>query len=442
MLPGLSIGLSVAKGLAVAWQVPLLGVHHMQAHALTPRLVSALGHDWAKARDPAVAQDPLAPKKSPPLPFLSLLVSGGHTQLLLSRSITLHSILAESPNIAIGDMLDKCARAILPADVLNGAPDVMYGALLERFAFPNGKRSFTLPPPDELEFCYQPPARRADEIRPYVSPKHGWSLTPPLADRRDMAYDFTGLGGQVQALMQANPDMDDFQRRELAYAAMKLTFEHLASRVLFALDGLRRESEAAAAASASALGYQQDQDQDQDQDPSTTPSPSDDDQPFSSTSQTLPPPREVQTLVVAGGVASNAFLMHVLEEMLRVRGHAHVAVVRPPARYCTDNAAMVGWAGLEMWENGWKSSYDILPVRKWPMDAGAGKKKNKNAAAEGGEAGGDGNNGGTEERGGILELGGWESRGWRRKKEVMGVYSKTVAGEPARDETRAGARNR
>ncbi len=66
MRSNLNTGLFTAKGLAVAWRVPLVGVHHMQAHALTPRLVSAISDA----------------KITPDFPFLSVLVSGGHTLLV------------------------------------------------------------------------------------------------------------------------------------------------------------------------------------------------------------------------------------------------------------------------------------------------------------------------------------------------------------------------
>ncbi len=335
MMANLGIGLTMAKGLSVAWQVPLVAVHHMQAHALTPRLVSAINQPWPSetSEEGTTKESTLLPKAAAPapnaldiplqpaFPFLSLLVSGGHTQLLLSRSITSHSILAETPNAALGDMLDKCARAILPPSLLSQAQDIMYGAQLEAFAFP-GTQDETTTTPYDYGYWYTPPARRADEIRPYVSPTFAWSLTPPLSERRDMTFDFSGLSGQVRALTQKNPDMGYPERRELARQAMRLAFEHLASRVLFALDQT-----------------------------STTPT----------------------TLVVAGGVASNRFLRHVLRAVLDARGHKGLAVSCPPAALCTDNAAMIGWAGAEMYEAGWQSSLRVRPIRKWSMDGGEGE---------------------------------------------------------------------
>ena len=103
MRASLITGIDTAKGLAVAWQVPILGVNHMQAHALTPRLVSAIE---AKSAGIEAA--------APAFPYLTLLVSGGHTMLVHSRDLCNHQIYAYTVDIAIGDMLDKCARISYP----------------------------------------------------------------------------------------------------------------------------------------------------------------------------------------------------------------------------------------------------------------------------------------------------------------------------------------
>ncbi|KAK0729369.1 glycoprotease family-domain-containing protein, partial [Apiosordaria backusii] len=144
--PGcLGIGLGVAKGLSVAWQVPLLGVHHMQGHALTPRLDRALRQPSPPEAPTSKEPEPKA-TLSPEFPFLTLLASGGHTQLVLSRTLTSHTILANVHNISLGDMLDKAAREILPPDLLSSLPNIAYAAALEEFAFP-GSTTTTTPSP-------------------------------------------------------------------------------------------------------------------------------------------------------------------------------------------------------------------------------------------------------------------------------------------------------
>ncbi len=339
MPASLASGLAVAQGLAVAWDVPLVGVHHMQAHALTPRLVEAME---------AAKKEVSTQKQSSAVcfPYLSFLVSGGHTLLVHSRSLVDHRVLAAAANIAVGDMLDKCARAILPPAYIADAEaqasgSLPYGALLERFAFgPDDQKdgSYSSNNSHRYQSQYQYPAARRDEMATFESGR-GWSLPAPLgtgALRRALRFDFSGLNGAVIKLLEAgamsssaktDSSMSDDDRRLLARATMQQAFEHLASRLLLALDG--------------GAGGQ---------------------------SAETPPPT---CLVVAGGVASNRFLRHVLRSALDVRGYGNLPVVAPPPSLCTDNAAMIAWAGMEMFEAGWQTELGVLPIRKWPMDADA-----------------------------------------------------------------------
>jgi N6-L-threonylcarbamoyladenine synthase len=318
MTSALATGLNTAKGLAAAWDVPLLGVNHMQAHALTPRLVSALERgkkqsEWHLENTAVKHIIEHDHQEEPTFPFLSLLVSGGHTLLVHSRSLTDHRILAQAMNVAIGDMIDKCARKIIPASDLAGMENVMYGPLLEKFAFPDVQS------PQDYE--YSPPPKRADEIKIFDSGR-GWTLTPPLSGVAAMAYDFSGFRSQVDRVVDEQPDMSLDDRRLLARHTMRLVFEHLVSRLLFALKDRAQYG-------------------------------------------------NIKTVVVAGGVASNKYLMHILKSMLEVRGFGHLAINAPPPPLCTDNAAMIAWTGIEMYEAGWRSEMDILALRKWPIDSQA-----------------------------------------------------------------------
>jgi tRNA A37 threonylcarbamoyltransferase TsaD len=348
MRSSLSVGLNTAKGLAVAWQVPLVIVHHMKAHALTPRLVHATGLPWPDKDDPQ-QQDPTAAAR-PAFPFLTLLVSGGHTQLVLSRSVSSHTILADARNVAIGDMLDKCARAILPEDVLERADSVMYGRELERFAFPDLSSSSSQTHNNSNPYDYHPPISRAQEIQPYQSPTHAWVLKPPIYNTRALVFDFSGFGGDVRAIATRSepfhnlPPLTLPERRELARETMRLAFEHLCGRVILALQAMKRGE----------LSLY----------------------PDLPASQELEAIQLPQTLVISGGVAANTFLMHVFQEMLQARGYGWMEVVTPPAELCTDNAAMVAWAGMEMFESGEmetrgpKVALDALPRAKWPLGEG------------------------------------------------------------------------
>ena len=86
----------------------------------------------------------------------------------------------------------------------------------------------------------------------------------------------------------------------------------------------------------------------------------------------MPHIRDAKTLVVAGGVASNRFLMHVLRSSLEARGYKDMEIIAPPVELCTDNAAMIAWTGMDMYEAGWHTEFDVLPIAKWPMDAQRG----------------------------------------------------------------------
>lgn len=306
MRSNLSTGLNTAKGLAVAWQVPLVAVNHMQAHALTPRLVSAL--QTTSTSSPAL---------KPEFSFLSLLVSGGHTMLINSQSLTDHPTLASTVDIAIGDCIDKIARHVLPQNVLDASKSTMYGPVLEKFAFPNGA----------ADYVYTAPASRQEEIQPKSS-SYGWSITPPFAETRAMKYSFVGLDSTVRRIMETRNSLVALdERRDLARIAMSVAFEHLASRVVLALEEISHSRRAAA-------------------DP-------------------------INTLVVSGGVAANRFLRHVLRAFLDARGYGKIELVFPPLDLCTDNAAMIAWAGMEMYEAGYTSELSCQALRKWSLDPSA-----------------------------------------------------------------------
>lgn len=250
----------------------------MQAHALTPRLVSALSEEPNNVH-----------YGKPAFPFLSLLVSGGHSLLLHSKSLTEHAILATTANVAVGDVLDKIARAVCPPSIFAREPhEIMYGRLLEEFAFPH-----------QHEYNYVAPATRGEELSRRDT-RFGWSLPVPFAETRSgaktrvMEFSFTGLGSAVERIAaqigrtasettsergeeeegRIGGDGGMEERVELAREAMRVTFEHLASRVVLALDSLQAAQAARSSANADAEGNAID----------------------------------IDTLVVSGGVASNRYL--------------------------------------------------------------------------------------------------------------------------------------
>lgn len=319
MRSNLSVGLDMAKGLAIAWNVPLIGVHHMQAHTLTPRLCSVL-RDEDKVIRPSGSNtvewqlDDVEPK----FPFLTVLASGGHTMLLSSNCLTDHEILAETTDIALGDCLDKAARVILPNESLT-TPS---GKALEDFAFDGDGFN-------PQKYNYSPPISRGNELQRKPT-RWDWSLLPPLADSkggekssRRMIYSFAGVLSNVERLVEGSTGSNRSieERRELARETMRIAFEHLSSRIFIYLQNLPQKKR-----------------------------------------------DEIKTIVVSGGVAANGFLRHILRSTLDQRGYAHVHLEFPPMELCTDNALMIAWAGLEMYDSGYTSSLDIGPIRKWSMD--------------------------------------------------------------------------
>jgi N6-L-threonylcarbamoyladenine synthase len=310
MRSNLFTGVDTAKGLAVAWQRPLIGVHHMQAHALTPRLVKALQNsqkedislvrsppgDDRQSREDRGIQVPKNHRGSanfviePNFPFLSVLASGGHTLLVSTESLTDHKVLASTTDIAIGECLDKIARSVLPPKILDTAQTTMYGALLENFAFPerppaNTDKTITGPRIEEQtpsgkeqqsgravyrlenttanDFVSQYGTRykyvvvkNNEEALKQNTTKWGWAFSKPLSKgagglkSNSMEMSFTGLLTHAERVVQFESDpltgkltktkrspeqISIEERRDMARETMRAAFEHLASRVVLAL---------------------------------------------------------------------------------------------------------------------------------------------------------------------------------------------------------------
>lgn len=255
--------------------------------------------------------------------------------LVKSAGLTDHQILASTGDIAIGDCLDKAARALLPLDIMKPP----YGRALEEFAFPNGASDYN----------YIAPARRQEELARRPT-RWGWSLGVPLADSKSgeksskrMAFSFAGLLTSIQRFMKykvdssgkhttelREPDSIDMEeRRDMAREVLRVCFEHLASRIMLYLSETAR------------LAAEKPSSEDVEQ---------------------------IDTVVVSGGVASNRYLRHVLRAILDARGYSHIKVAFPPPSLCTDNALMIAWAGIEMYTSGYQTTLDVSPIRKWSMD--------------------------------------------------------------------------
>ncbi len=228
--PGLSgallVGASVACALAYTLNVPTIGVHHLEGHLLSP-LLSA---------------------PAPEFPFVALLVSGGHTQLMRVNGVGRYSLLGESVDDAAGEAFDKSAKLL--------GLDYPGGALLSKLAQGGTPGRFKLP--------------------------------RPMLHSGNLDFSFSGLKTAVLTLTQQH-ELNDQTRADIAYAAQEAIVDVLTSKALTALGQ---------------TGLNQ--------------------------------------LVVAGGVGANRLLRSRLNEVIGKRGGN---VFYPDLEFCTDNGAMIAFAG-------------------------------------------------------------------------------------------------
>lgn len=269
----------------------------MQAHALTPLLGSLATGD----KDTKIEY-----------PFLSLLVSGKHTMLVHTKSHVNHRIVADvSRSIALGNVLDKFAKKVLPPSSKPASqqhqnnPIELQELVASKFSTYTGTK-------EEI---------KKDAAKIYARWKLGNSFTPNNPSTT-VAFNFTGALGQAITQLEEKPEMDLEDRRDLAWAFMKLLFENVAYGVVKCLK---------------------------------------------TDEQLLANPPK--TLIMSGGVSSSTHLRTVVQATLKNNGFANMDVVFPTPKFCTDNAVMVAHAGYTMSRNGWSTTDDANPMAKWSIEA-------------------------------------------------------------------------
>ena len=259
LIGGLLVGTMAAKGLAAARDLPYLAINHLEGHALTARLTDGLA-----------------------FPYLLLLVSGGHCQLLAVEGVGCYRRLGTTVDDAVGEAFDKVAKIL-------------------GLGYPGGPR-------------IEAAARQGDAAR--------FALPSPMVGRPDCHFSFSGLKAAVKRLVdRLGPDsLTDADVRDLAAAFQHAVGDSLVDRTLRAMSRFRDDYGIGEAGGA---------------------------------------------LVVAGGVAANQALRARLRDAAEAVGMAFVA---PPAALCTDNGAMIAWAGLERLDLGLVDGLDFRARPRWPLD--------------------------------------------------------------------------
>jgi N6-L-threonylcarbamoyladenine synthase len=258
LIGGLIVGVTTAKAIALARGLPFIAVNHLEAHALTPGLTHGLR-----------------------FPYLLLLVSGGHTQLLIVKDVGAYTRLGTTLDDALGEAFDKAAKLL-------------------GLGYPGGPA---------VEEC----ARRG---RATVA------LPRPMLGRSEPHFSLAGL---KTALRHEAMKREPLTSQDVA--DLCTSFQEAAADVVS--DRTRRAMELYG----DALG-----------------------------------PDAQRALVVAGGVAANQRLRAALTEVAAEQGFA---LILPPPELCTDNAAMVAWAGAERLARGLTDDLAAPSRARWPLDPDA-----------------------------------------------------------------------
>jgi tRNA threonylcarbamoyl adenosine modification protein TsaD len=309
--PGLSLCLDVgvrkARSVARAAGVPLVPVHHMEAHALVARL--AAQQEQQQEGVAAAATTTTTTETTPaalPFPFLCLLVSGGHNLLVLARGVGDYALLGTTLDDAAGEALDKVARMLGLAAAPHG------GAALEKLALSGDAKRFPFPPPMKkrrnCDFSYA-----------------GLKTSARMAIERELGRVADG-GGVEEREGDGSGSSEQQQqvRADLAASFQRAAVDHLVERTRRGVEWARQLLSEGGGEGGSST------------------------------------PPQLRHLVVAGGVACNKVVRASLDALARDEG---LTLVAPPAAWCTDNGVMVAWAGCERAALGlWQPAPEPLPL--------------------------------------------------------------------------------
>ncbi|HEY0106923.1 MAG TPA: tRNA (adenosine(37)-N6)-threonylcarbamoyltransferase complex transferase subunit TsaD [Rhizomicrobium sp.] len=268
LIGGVMVGLTTAKALALAAGRPLVAVNHLEAHALTARMSEGVE-----------------------FPYLLLLISGGHCQLLGVEGVGRYRLYGTTIDDAVGEAFDKVAKLLrLPYP---GGPQI------ERLAAGGNAKAYALP--------------------------------RPMRGRAGADFSFSGLKTAVRLIADAG----HVDAAGLAASFQAAVVDILTDRTAAAMLRFRSDF----------------------------------------------PDAPAPALVLAGGVAANGAIRAALTGLASREGFATKI---PPPRLCTDNAAMVAWAGVEYGQRGLFDALGVSPRARWPL-AGTPARGEKARAGEAAE---------------------------------------------------------
>lgn len=258
LIGGVLVGAMSAKAIALASGKPFVAVNHLEGHALTVRLTDDV-----------------------PFPYLLLLVSGGHCQLLICKGVGQYKRLGTTIDDAAGEAFDKTAKMLGL-----GYPG---GPLVEKAAVGGDAKRFNLP--------------------------------RPMKGRPGCDFSFSGLKTSVRRAVETlDGPLDQDATRDLAASFQLAVAETLVTRTKNAIK----------------------------------------------MAKDIHP--GIKHLVVAGGVAANQAIGTALTELAE---KSNMSLVKPAPALCTDNGAMIAWAGLERFRLGHSDPLDFKARPRWPLDPDA-----------------------------------------------------------------------
>jgi glycoprotease/Kae1 family metallohydrolase len=303
------VGATKARALAQEYGKPFVGVHHLEAHILMAGLLPPSDLETDDPLDDPVHHLPTtashhAAVRRLAFPFLALLVSGGHCQLIHCQEVGRFEILGGTLDDSLGEALDKTARLLLGP----GAG----GAVLETWAQQGEATSIALP--------------------------------LPLARQKNCNFSYAGLKTAarlaaealvVERQIEAITDLADADKANLAASFQNKAFAHIEQRLKYAMAQLEEDEGG---------------------------EPGDDD---ADTTTTTDGTSAIRTLAVVGGVAANQELRRRLQSLCDTRGWR---LVVPPPRYCTDQGAMSAWAGVErLWRGSSDDAVNADVYARYPF---------------------------------------------------------------------------